>query len=148
MTPYEVVYGQHPPKITIYLIGTSHVQYIDTILQGRTATLAALKDNLHMAQNCMKKHEDLHHSERVFQEGDQVFLRLQPYKKNISKSLGTTHSRTQFLWALPYHQVYWFSGLQIGLSNYFKNPSGVPCFLSKESGRTKLQGPNHLSKIR
>jgi hypothetical protein len=88
MIPFEVVYGQHPSTLTIYILGTSKVQSIDTILQGRTTTLAALKDNLHMAQNRMKQPEDQHRSERVFQEGDQVFLWLQPYKKTSLKSQG------------------------------------------------------------
>jgi hypothetical protein len=37
-------------------------------------TLVDLKENLHMAQNRMKKQVDQQHSERVFQESDQVFL--------------------------------------------------------------------------
>ena len=38
-----------------------------------------------MAQNRMKQQEDQGRSERQFAEGDQVFLRLQPYKKNSLK---------------------------------------------------------------
>jgi hypothetical protein len=38
-----------------------------------------------MAQNRMKQQEDQGHSERQFAEGDQVFLRLQPYKKTSLK---------------------------------------------------------------
>jgi hypothetical protein len=56
------------------------------MLQGHIATLTDLKDNLHMAQNCMKKKVDQHCSERFFQEGDQVFLRLQPYKQTSLKA--------------------------------------------------------------
>jgi hypothetical protein len=66
MNPYGAVYGQCPPIVTVYLPGTSKVQSIDTILQGRTTTLATLKDNLHMAQNRMKKQVDQHHLERDF----------------------------------------------------------------------------------
>jgi hypothetical protein len=51
LTPYEAVYGQWPLIVTTYLPGTSKVQSIDTMLQGRTTTIAALKNNLHMAQN-------------------------------------------------------------------------------------------------
>ena len=38
-----------------------------------------------MAQNHMKQQADQGHSERQFAEGDQVFLRLQPYKINSLK---------------------------------------------------------------
>ena len=34
----------------------------------------------------MKKQEDQGHSECQFEEGDHVFLRLQPYKKNSLKA--------------------------------------------------------------
>jgi hypothetical protein len=39
-----------------------------------------------MAQNYMKKQADQGHSERQFVDGDRVFLRLQPYKKNSLKA--------------------------------------------------------------
>jgi len=80
-----MVYGQQPPILTSYLSGTSKVQSIDKLMQGREVTLMDLKENLHMAQNCMKQQVDQHRSERVFQEGDQVFLKLQPYKKTSLK---------------------------------------------------------------
>jgi hypothetical protein len=38
-----------------------------------------------MAQNRMKQQEDQGHSECQFEEGDQGFLRLQPYKNNSLK---------------------------------------------------------------
>jgi len=50
--------------------------------------LAHLKENLHQAQNRMKQQADQYHSERKFQEGDQVFLRLQPYKQTSLKGKG------------------------------------------------------------
>jgi hypothetical protein len=39
-----------------------------------------------MAQNHMKQQADQGRFERQFVEGDQVFLRLQPYKHNPLKS--------------------------------------------------------------
>jgi hypothetical protein len=39
-----------------------------------------------MAHNRMKQQEDQGHSERQFTEGDQVFLRLQPYKQTSLKA--------------------------------------------------------------
>ena len=97
MTPYEAVYGQRPPTVITYLPGTSKVQSIDTMLQGQTATLAALKDNLHMAQNCMKQHANKHHSERVFQEGYQVSSSSNITNKHLSNPKDITSWKPSFM---------------------------------------------------
>jgi hypothetical protein len=58
---------------------------VDQTLTIREAILHTLKENLVMVQNRMKKQADQGCSEHEFAEGDQVFLRLQPYKKNSLK---------------------------------------------------------------
>jgi hypothetical protein len=40
------------------------------------------------------------------------------------------------------------SGLQVGPSIYFQNPSNVPCFVSEESGGTELHSLNNPVEIR
>jgi hypothetical protein len=85
MTPFEVVYGQNPPSVRSYLLGISKVQVVDQMLTIREAILRTLKENLVMAHNRMKQQEDQGRSKHQFVEGDQVFLQLQPYKKNSLK---------------------------------------------------------------
>jgi hypothetical protein len=51
-----------------------HIEHQQQVLQ-------LFKDNMTMAHNHMKQQEDYHHSERSFEVGDWVFLRLQPYKQ-------------------------------------------------------------------
>jgi hypothetical protein len=85
MTPFEEVYGQNPPSVLSYFQGVSKVHVVDQTITVREAILHTLKENLVMAQNCMKQQEDQGRSELQFAEGDQVFLRLQPYKKNSLK---------------------------------------------------------------
>jgi hypothetical protein len=53
---------------------------VEDHIKNRQQVLQILKDNLTMAQNPMKQQADQHHSERSFEVGDWVFLRLQPYK--------------------------------------------------------------------
>ena len=81
MTPFEVVYGQNAPSFISYMLGISKFQEVDTNLTFCEAILHALKDNLVMDQNRMKQQADQGRSEHQFVEGDQVFLRLQPYKQ-------------------------------------------------------------------
>jgi hypothetical protein len=59
---------------------------VDQTLTVCMAILHTLKENLVMAQNHMKQQADQGHSEHEFVEGDQVFLRLQPYKKTSLKA--------------------------------------------------------------
>jgi transposase InsO family protein len=79
MTPFEAVYGRAPPIIPTYNARSSSVDELDRTLQDRTKVLRILKDHLHAAQARMKQQADKHRSEREFEVGDWVFLRLQPY---------------------------------------------------------------------
>ena len=54
---------------------------MDRQLHSRQEPIAALKHNLVQAQNAMKLQADQHRSNRVFEVGDWVYLRLQPYKQ-------------------------------------------------------------------
>ena len=85
MTPFEAVYGHKPPSFLSHLLGVSKVQEVDQTLTVRENILHTLKENLVMAQNRMKQQANQGHYECQFAEGDQVFLRLQPYKKNSLK---------------------------------------------------------------
>jgi hypothetical protein len=85
MTPFEAVYGQNPPSILSYMLDISKVQAVDQTITVREAILHTLKENLAMDQNCMNKKSYQGRSERQFIEGNQVFLRLQPYKNTSLK---------------------------------------------------------------
>jgi hypothetical protein len=81
MTPFMALYGYHPPSITSSLKEKSKVQAVEDHIENQQQILQILKDNLTMAQNHMKQQADQHRSERSFEVGDWVFLRLQPYKQ-------------------------------------------------------------------
>jgi hypothetical protein len=81
MTPFMALYGYHPPSITSSLKEKSKVQAVEDHIKNQQQVLQILKDNLTMAQNHMKQQADQHRSERSFELGDWVFLRLQPYKQ-------------------------------------------------------------------
>jgi hypothetical protein len=66
--------------------GASKVQVVDLTLTTQEDILYTLKEILVMEQNCMKQQVDQGHSECQFAEGDQVFLRLQPYKQTSLKA--------------------------------------------------------------
>ena len=87
MTPFMALYGYHPPSITSSLRENLKVQAVEDHIKHQQEVLQLLKDNLNLAQNRMKQQADQHHSERIFDVGDWVFLRLQPYKKNVPQEI-------------------------------------------------------------
>ena len=85
MTPFEAVYGQNPPSVLSSMSRVSKFEEVEKNLIVRKTILHPLKENLVMDQNHMKQQAYQTHFEQHFVEGDQVFLRLQPYKKTSLK---------------------------------------------------------------
>ena len=80
-TPYEVVFNQPPPLHLPYLPGETKNALVDRTLQRRKAMIHILRFHLLRAQHIMKMLADTHRTERVFQVGDWVWLKLQPYRQ-------------------------------------------------------------------
>eukprot|EP00253_Pinus_taeda_P009725 PITA_09725 len=64
-----------------HLRENSKVQAMERHIEHQQQVLQLLKDNLVLAQNRMKQQANQHRSERSFDVGDWVLLRLQPYKQ-------------------------------------------------------------------
>ena len=81
MSPFEAVYGQAPPIHLPYLPGESKVAVVARSLQERENMLLVLKFHLLRAQHRMKQFADAHRTDRTFDIGDLVFVKLQPYRQ-------------------------------------------------------------------
>lgn len=80
-TPFEIMYGQSPPLHLPYLPQDSRVDAIDRSFYAREEMLRTLKLNLQRAVNRMKQQDDKRRSERKFDIGDWVLLKLQSYRQ-------------------------------------------------------------------
>ena len=80
-TPYEIVYGQKAPVHLPYLPGDSKLEVVDRSLQVREAAIKLLKFHLARAQQRMKLYADRYRSERHFEVGELVYVKLQPYRQ-------------------------------------------------------------------
>ncbi|KAJ0890196.1 putative nucleotidyltransferase, Ribonuclease H [Helianthus annuus] len=79
MSPFKALYGMDPPIHLPYIPNSTTIDTLDTWLNTRDSMIATLKQSLERARNRMKQFADLKRSERSFEVGDWVFLKLQPY---------------------------------------------------------------------
>lgn len=80
MSPHEALYSVPPSTVHQYVQGTSLVHAIDQTLQQRDQLLVSPRNNMLQAYNRLKIYADRHPTEREFNIGDWVYLRLQPYR--------------------------------------------------------------------
>jgi len=80
MSPFVALYGYHHPSTTSPLKMTIKAQAMVDNTWLQQDVLKLLKDNMVIAQNTMKQQLDQHRSERKFEVGNWVRVRLQPYK--------------------------------------------------------------------
>jgi hypothetical protein len=80
-TPFEALYGYKPPMISEVLVPGPDTVATDFLSQ-RQDMIKRLKENLIQAHERMKRFADNKRTERTFEVGDMVYLRLQPFKHN------------------------------------------------------------------
>jgi transposase InsO family protein len=79
-TPFQALYGFPPPLLSEFSIpGPSDLEAKD-FLSAKQDMLVQLKQNLVQAQSRMKKYADMNRSERQFDVGDMVYLKMAPYR--------------------------------------------------------------------
>lgn len=78
-TPFQVLYGYTPRHLGVSNLQSSAPPDLSGWLQSREETAALLHQHLLRAQQRMKVQEDKHRTEREFQVGDMVYMKLQPY---------------------------------------------------------------------
>jgi len=80
-TPYEIMYGHVPPIYLSYLPGESKVELVDRSLRKREEMLKIIKFRLKRAQDRMKQVADRHRSDKSYEIGGRVYVKLQSYKQ-------------------------------------------------------------------
>jgi hypothetical protein len=78
-SPFEVLYGYSPRHFGIDPSSACSSTDLSTWLQERQLMKGLIKQHLSRAQDRMKQQADKGRSERQFQVGDMVYLKLQPY---------------------------------------------------------------------
>lgn len=79
MSPFEVLYGYAPKHFGIDILDSTPVPILGEWLQEKAVMQALVQQHLFRAQHRMKVSADKNRSDRSFQVGDQVYVKLQPY---------------------------------------------------------------------
>ncbi|CAN6166876.1 unnamed protein product [Urochloa humidicola] len=79
LSPFVALYGHPPRQFGISEADAVVVPELSSWLQDRQVMNDLIKQHLHRAKLRMKKQADQKRSERSFEVGDMVFLKLQPY---------------------------------------------------------------------
>ena len=79
-TPYQALYGNPPPVISEVSVPGPEGEEARDFLLDKEVVLKQIKDNLAQAQARMKKYAYQNRSERTYEVGDMVYLKMQPYR--------------------------------------------------------------------
>jgi hypothetical protein len=96
MTPFEALYHYPPPMVGEF----DHTQAVCPAayltVAAREHMMQQLKDNLLSAQNRMKVYADQRRTDRHYDVGDMVYLRIQPYRQNAFGLRGSLKLRSKY----------------------------------------------------
>jgi hypothetical protein len=99
-SPFQVLYGHSPRHFGLSTDDTCAVPDVEAWLQQRDLMLRVLQQHLERVRARMKAQADKKRSDRVFQVGDSVFMKLQPY---IQSSVAPrAHHKLLFKYYGPY----------------------------------------------
>ena len=81
MTPFQALYGYKPPGFSFDVSSLAKVSIVEQLFKEREQLSRLLTDQLEKAQQCIKYYANKKRTEREFQIGNEVYLKLQPYKQ-------------------------------------------------------------------
>jgi len=114
MTPFQALYGYEPPKWKDFASLQTNLPAVKNQLEEHQKVVQILKENLSVAQNRMKQQADRNRTERSFEVGDWVFVKLQPYKQLSLRQKGKNKLAPKFYG--PYQIIKKISQVAYGLS--------------------------------
>jgi hypothetical protein len=85
-SPFEITFGKPPPSIPHYLLGSSTIEAVDTLLTSRQHLITKLRNILTKAQNRIKQFADNKRRDTSFELNSWVYVKLCPYRQKTPTS--------------------------------------------------------------
>lgn len=86
MTPFKALYGYQPYQPPYHSFEMTTKPEVNDFLQERAQRAQLIKEHLQVSQARMEFYANKGRSERQFEMGDSVYLRVQPYQQlSLSK---------------------------------------------------------------
>ncbi|KAJ3696419.1 hypothetical protein LUZ61_000124 [Rhynchospora tenuis] len=95
-SPFFALYGYHPTLLPLGDVLKTGDTTVNSMLQDRQQVLSQIKDSLVKAQSRMKKYADLKRTERQFQKGDWVYLRVHNYRQQSLTGQGNAKLNSRY----------------------------------------------------
>ena len=99
------MYGRLPPPLIYYRDRDTPNSSLDEQLKERDVVLGALKEHLRLAQDKMKKYDDLKRREVQYNVGELVLLKVRPYRQTSLRKKRNEKLSPKFF--EPYKIVAW-----------------------------------------
>jgi hypothetical protein len=96
MKPFQALYRYQPPSWKELVTNQTKVASVKDHLDESQKVVQILKENLATTRNRMKQQANQHRTEREFEVGEWVFVRLQPYKQLSLKHQGKNKLAPKF----------------------------------------------------
>lgn len=126
-SPFKALYGYDANMGILLPVPEQSTSSAASALQERDTQLSFLKQRLADAQNRMKVQADKNRTDRQFQVGEQVLLKLQPYTQQSVASRPYPKLAFKVLWTISRAGTDWFSSVQVGFTGSQPHPPGVSC---------------------
>lgn len=96
VSPFKALYAYHPPQIGELSLPRTILPEARATVEEREKKREQLKGNLLQAQDRLKYFADLKRTERNLQVGDNVYIKVQPYRQNAFGLRGSLKLRSKY----------------------------------------------------